>query len=215
MISFSPSTRLSHILCLGAHCDDIEIGCGGSMLRLLAEHPQAQVRWVVFGGADIARASEAKAAAEAVMGTGLHRQIIIHPFRDSHFPSQRQPIKEEFEDIKKAFTPDLIFTHSAQDAHQDHRLFQELTWNTFRDHCILEYEIPKYDGDLWRTNTYLPLDEATVQKKIKILMDYFPSQKRRSWFTPDTFRATLRLRGIECNAPAGWAEGFQSRKIVL
>jgi LmbE family N-acetylglucosaminyl deacetylase len=215
MLSFTPSTGLNHILCLGAHCDDIEIGCGGAMLRLLGEHPQAQVRWIVFGGADAARAAEATAAAQAVMGTGLHRQITILPFRDSHFPSQRQAIKDEFEEIKKAFSPDLIFTHCAQDAHQDHRLICEFTWNTFRDHCVLEYEIPKYDGDLWRANTYIPLDDATARKKIQVLMDHFPSQTKRVWFTPDTFRATLRLRGIECNAPGGWAEGFRARKMVL
>ncbi len=213
MISFTPAFGLKNILCLGAHCDDIEIGCGGALLRLLGEHPQARVHWVVFGGADPARAAEARSAAAAILGRHAQHQVTIHTFRDSYFPDQRQAIKEQVEAIKQSFQPDLIFTHSGEDAHQDHRLICELTWNAFRDHCILEYEIPKYDGDLWRANAYLPLDAATVEKKIQVLMEQFPSQTRRAWYTPDTFRATLRLRGIECNAPDGWAEGFRARKI--
>lgn len=209
------SKPLERILCLGAHCDDIEIGCGGAMLRLLAEHPRAAVRWVVFGGTDPARAAEARSAAGAVLGNDGRHRVEILSYSDSYFPASWERIKREFDRIRREFDSGLIFTHCQHDAHQDHRLIQEFTRNSFRDHCILEYEIPKYDGDLWRANTYIPLDPAVVDRKIQLLMDHFASQAHRPWFTPDTFRATLRLRGIECNAPGGWAEGFRAAKIVL
>lgn len=215
MIAFTPDRPLKRILCLGAHCDDIEIGCGGAMLRLLSEYPQAAVRWVVFGGTDPGRAQEARSAANAILGDDDRHQVEILSYRDSYFPASWELIKNEFEGIKRTFDPDLIFTHSGQDAHQDHRLIQQFTGNSFRNHCILEYEIPKYDGDLWRANTYVPLDSATVERKVRVLMEHFASQAHRGWFTPETFRATLRLRGIECNAADGWAEGFRAAKIVL
>lgn len=215
MLSFIPSSGLKRILCLGAHCDDIEIGCGGAMLRLMREHPGAQVLWVVLAAADAERAAEAQAAAQEILGTGVGHMVRLLSYRDAYFPTQRQEIKGEFERLAGEFSPDLIFTHCGEDAHQDHRLVRELTWNTFRNHCILEYEIPKYDGDLWRANVYVPLEETMRRRKIEILTRCFASQLKRPWFTADTFNATLRLRGIECNAASGFAEGFRARKIVL
>ncbi len=206
--------RPLNILALGAHSDDIEIGCGGSLLRLLAEHPHSVVYWVILSGGE-ARAEEARASANDLLGEGTRREIICGGFRDGFFPYQGAAIKDFFEGTKRDFTPDLIFTHRRDDAHQDHRLVAELTWNTFRDHLIFEYEIPKYDGDLGKPNVFIRLSEETCRRKVAILMRHFATQRSKHWFTDDLFLGLLRLRGMEANSPSSYAEGFYCRKVVI
>jgi LmbE family N-acetylglucosaminyl deacetylase len=206
--------RPLQLLCLGAHADDIEIGCGGTLLRLLAEHPDAVVRWIVFSGSE-RRAAEARHSAAEFLAAIQDRRVEVLSFRDGYFPFDGAAIKDCFEALKQEFAPSLILTHWRGDAHQDHRLIAELTHNTFRDHLVLEYEIPKYDGDLGTPNLFVPLTEAQLRRKSEALLRHFPSQHGRAWFTAETFAALARLRGIECNAPDGLAEAFYARKLVL
>jgi LmbE family N-acetylglucosaminyl deacetylase len=206
--------RSPTILFLGAHCDDIEIGCGGTALRIVDRFPDADVHWVVFTSST-QRSLEAEAAANVILRGVRRSSVDVKKFRDGFLPYVGFEVKESFEELKARVSPDLIFTHYGRDAHQDHRLVSELTWNTFRDHLILEYEVPKYDGDLGSPNVYVPLHEDVVAEKIKIVMGAYPSQAGRGWFSDDTFRAILRLRGVESNAPGGYAEGFYSRKLVI
>jgi LmbE family N-acetylglucosaminyl deacetylase len=203
------------LLCLGAHPDDIEIGCGGSILRLAAEHPTMSVRWLVFSG-DAERRQEAAAAARWFL-TGVARlEIEVLDFRDGFFPAQHAAIKEKFERLKHDYQPSLVLTHYREDLHQDHRLIAELTYNTFRDHLVWEYEIPKYDGDLGNPNLFLPLTAEQCRRKVSGLLEHFPSQRTRAaWFTGETFLGLMRLRGIGCNAPSGYAEAFYCRKAVI
>jgi LmbE family N-acetylglucosaminyl deacetylase len=201
------------VLCLGAHSDDIEIGCGGTLLHLLESRSDVAVDWVVFSG-DAVRAREARASARGLL-RGARSRIETKGFRDGFFPAQTARIKAEFERLKRRSSPDLVFCPWRGDAHQDHRLLGELAWNTFRDHLILEYEIPKYDGDWSSPNLYVPLEEKISRRKIAHLMQAFPSQTGNSWFTEETFGAVLRLRGIECNSESGKAEGFYCRKATL
>jgi LmbE family N-acetylglucosaminyl deacetylase len=201
------------ILCLGSHSDDLEIGCGGTILRLLEEQKNAVVCWVVFSS-DQARAHEARQSANSFLEKAESKEIIIKEFRDGFFPYTGGEIKECFEGLKQ-FAPDLIFTQYRHDLHQDHRLICELTWNTFRNHMILEYEVPKYDGDLGTPNFFVELDSGIVQRKAQYLLESFKSQGGKHWFTEDTFRSLLRLRGIECRASSGYAEAFYARKVVL
>jgi LmbE family N-acetylglucosaminyl deacetylase len=202
-----------NILCLGAHSDDIEIGCGGTILHL-AQNYNCVVHWVVLS-ADGVRAAEAQQAAALFAGTKFLRGPILKSFRDGFFPFEGSEVKATFEELKATISPDVIFTHSRQDSHQDHRLVAELTWNTFRDHFILEYEIPKYDGDMGQPSVFVPLNTGVSEKKVQYLMDAFQSQRGKRWFRPDTFFSLMRLRGMECNAPSGYAEAFYSRKLVL
>jgi LmbE family N-acetylglucosaminyl deacetylase len=202
------------ILCLGAHADDIEIGCGGTILRLTKEIPRAQFYWMVFSG-DQKRAREAVQGGNSFLEGISSKTIKVQDHKESYFPYVGASIKESFEAIKREFSPDLVFTHYQKDAHQDHRLLSDLTWNTFRDHLILEYEIPKYDGDLATPNLYVLLDENLVQKKTKLIFDTFQSQKDKHWFAEETFRSILRIRGVECNSPSRYAEGFYCRKMVF
>jgi LmbE family N-acetylglucosaminyl deacetylase len=202
------------VLCLGAHSDDIEIGCAGTLMRLLEEHPDATVNWVVLGANNERRAAEARASAEAVLKPAGEKQIIVKGFRDSFFPYIGAEIKEYCETLKN-FQPDLILTHTRNDLHQDHRLVCELTHNTFRDHLVLEYEVPKYDGDLGSPNVFVRLDRQTCQKKIEHLREHFGSQNERHWFDDETFWAMLRIRGVESKASSGYAEAFYCRKIQL
>jgi LmbE family N-acetylglucosaminyl deacetylase len=201
------------ILCIGAHCDDIEIGCGGSLMRLADEHPGAQFVWAVFAG-EPGREVETRAAAAALFPPGRAPTLEFHAFRGSYFPAQYGDIKDAVEGLKR-FAPDLVFTHHLDDRHQDHAILAELTWNTFRAHQVFEYEIAKYEGDLGHPNCFFPLTESVLEKKIAVLMEHFPSQRSRSWFTPDTFRALARIRGVECNAPEKFAEAFHVRKFCL
>jgi LmbE family N-acetylglucosaminyl deacetylase len=210
-----PDRRESlRLLCLGAHADDIEIGCGGTILRIAAEMPGLVVRWVVFSG-DERRRTEARNSAAAVLENVSEKQIEVLGFRDGYFPSQGANIKDHFEAVKRDFDPSFILTHWQNDAHQDHRLLAELTFNTFRNHLVLEYEIPKYDGDLGNPNFFVPLTRAQLQRKIDTISHHFVSQQGRSWLTDETFVAIARLRGIGCNAPEGVAEAFYVRKIVF
>ncbi|MGA8398916.1 MAG: PIG-L deacetylase family protein [Stellaceae bacterium] len=202
------------LLCLGAHADDIEIGCGGTILRLLSEVAQASIKWVVFSGAEERRA-EARCSAETFLQNGCKHQVDVLRFPDSRFPFCGSDIKDAFEALKRECEPSLIFTHWRRDAHQDHRVIAELTHNTFRDHLILEYEIPKYDGDLGNPNLFVPLTRHVASRKAEAIVANYPSQHTRNWFTVETFMALARLRGVECNAPDGFAEGFYSSKLVI
>lgn len=201
------------ILCLGSHSDDIEIGCGGTLLRLLEEYPNCRFHWVVFSAIGV-RGKEAEQAAHAFAGAHRLDSLVLKEFPDGFMPFVGAEVKAAFEQLKPT-TPDLIFTHQPRDAHQDHRLLSELTWNTFRNHTILEYEIPKWDGDLGRPSVFVPLAPQMYQTKIRHLMESFPSQRNKNWFDEATFQALMRLRGMECNAPSGYAEAFYSRKLVL
>jgi len=203
-----------HILCLGAHSDDIEIGCGGTILRLCQEYPNLEVTWVVFS-ANEQRTNEAGASANAFLANVSEQTVIVKNFRDGYFPYIGAEIKDYFEQLKQEQLPDLIFTHYRADLHQDHRCISELTWNTFRNHLILEYEIPKYDGDWGSPNFFVQLDKATCARKIDNLFGHFKSQLERPWFTSDLFYAILRLRGIESNAPDQFAEAFYCRKLTF
>jgi LmbE family N-acetylglucosaminyl deacetylase len=213
MIGLSAARAPRLILCLGAHSDDIEIGCGGTLLALIKRYPAARFVWAVFSG-DARRAAEASASARAYL-RGVDHAVVLSAFRDGFFPSQLESIKERFEALKTDFAPDVIFTHRSDDAHQDHRTLSQLTWNTFRDHLILEYEIPKWDGDLKTPNIYVPLPPVIVKRKTALLMRHFGTQRNKHWFTPETFNGLMRIRGLECASPSGYAEGFHSRKMSL
>jgi LmbE family N-acetylglucosaminyl deacetylase len=202
------------VLAIGAHADDIEIGCGGTILRLVGEHRDLAVDWVVLSG-DGDRGAEATESAAAFLDGAAERRIMVERFRDGFLPYDGGAVKEVFERLKSEVAPDVVFTHRLEDRHQDHRLVAELTWNTFRDHLILEYEIPKYDGDLGSPNVFVHLDEKTARRKAALLMEFFPSQGGKPWFTEDLFLSLMRLRGMEAASPSGYAEGFYGRKIVL
>jgi LmbE family N-acetylglucosaminyl deacetylase len=206
--------RPLQILCLGAHCDDIDIGCGATLLKLLSRPGSAQVTWVVFGSTPT-RARELRASAKRFLRGATSSSVVTHGFRDSYFPAQYKEIKESFEPLKALPTPDVVFTHRGDDLHQDHRLVSELTWNAFRRHLILEYEVPKYDGDLTTPNAYCSVADALVERKIKILMSSYRTQIEKPWFTAETFKAIMRLRGVEAGADTGWAEGFHARKFSI
>ena len=197
-----------------AHSDDIEIGCGGSVLKLLEQSDVGHVDWIVLGSSG-KRTDEARESAERFLGNLKSKNVIVKGFQDSFFPYIGSEIKSFFEQMKLFGTPDLIFTPYRHDLHQDHRLVSELTWNTWRNHLILEYEIVKYDGDLGSPNFFIHLSKDTCNRKIDILMDCFGSQLQRDWFTRDAFLSILRLRGIESKASEGLAEGFYCRKAVL
>jgi len=206
--------RVLQILCLGAHSDDIEIGCGGTILRLAEEYPSCIFHWVVLS-ATSERETEAQRAANLFAGSARLRGPLLKRFPDGFMPFVGAEIKSVFEELKRVVSPDLIFATSRRDAHQDHRLIGELTWNTFRDHLILEYEIPKYDGDLGQPSVFVPLMPEQYCKKVDYLMEAFPSQHTKRWFQPETFLSLMRLRGMECNAPSGYAEAFYCHKMVL
>jgi LmbE family N-acetylglucosaminyl deacetylase len=210
----APRDRGYHVLALGAHADDLEIGCGGTVLRLVAAGAVAEVWWVVLSGDEV-RAEEAEASAHAFLDGVPRPNVVLRRFRDGFFPYQGGEVKDFFEQLKLEFQPDLIFTHRRDDLHQDHRLLCELTWNTFRSHLILEYEVPKYDGDLRSPNLFVELSEETCRRKVDTLIRGFPSQAQREWFSEDVFWSLLRLRGFESSASSGYAEGFHCRKIVL
>jgi LmbE family N-acetylglucosaminyl deacetylase len=200
------------ILCIGAHSDDIEIGCGGLILSLLRRSKTVTVDWVVFS-APPGRDREARRSARMFLKGASKQRIALHAFRDGFFPYDGAAIKTEFEKLKSA-TPDLVLTHYRDDRHQDHRVLSDLTWNTFRDHLILEYEIPKFDGDLGTPNCFVPIDKTTCARKVRFLHTAFGSQRDKHWFSPETFMGLMRLRGMECRAGTGYAEAFYARKIV-
>ena len=204
---------VSRVLCLGAHADDIEIGCAGLLLVLLGRQPNVTVDWVVLS-ADDERAAETRGAAERLLAGAGEHAVTIKRFRERYFPYD-PALKEFFDELGRGPRPDLVLAPWQGDAHQDHRTVSELAANTFRNELILEYEIPKFDGDLGRPSVYVHLPAAVVEQKVDTLMGCFPSQRRRAWFTPETFRGLMRLRGVESNAPDGHAEAFHARKLVL
>ena len=209
-----PFGSARRILCLGAHSDDIEIGIGGTLLKLAERRSDLEIQWVVFS-APGQRAEEARASANDFLSGIAHREIRVGSFRECYFPSDWPSIKDWFEEIKIEFDPEVIFTHYRDDRHQDHRVLSDLSWNTFRNHLILEYEIPKYDGDLGRPNVFIPLSEELASRKIDLLLKHFRTQSAKHWFTRDTFEAVHRIRGIECASTTGRAEAFYCRKLVL
>lgn len=209
-----PHGTALQILCLGAHSDDIEIGCGGAILTLLERYHNVAVRWVVFSSNE-ERANEARTSAGAFLGQARHKEVVVKNYRDGFFPFLGAQIKDDFESLKRDYNPDLVFTHYRDDRHQDHRTISDLTWNTFRNHFILEYEIPKYDGDLGQPNFFVPLEESVCSRKIRNIVDSFRSQGQKQWFDEQTFLSILRLRGMEANSPTRFAEAFYCRKTVL
>jgi LmbE family N-acetylglucosaminyl deacetylase len=216
-LTFQPRTKVGEsmrVLCLGAHADDIEIGCGGTVLHLLSARPDTEVDWVVFtsGGT---RAEEARRAAQAFLQHAETSHVTVLDFEDGFLPHRWEAVKRQFEQIKSDCNPDLIFTHHEHDRHQDHRVVNELTWNTFRNHAILEYEIPKFDGDLGNPSVFVPLDESEVSRKVSVLLDCYQTQRDKDWFDEETFRSVCRIRGLECRSPSGYAEAFHARKLVL
>lgn len=213
MMAFEPK-GVRRVLCLGAHSDDIEIGCGGTILSLAKANPATEFYWVVFSG-DTVRRTEARNSAKAFLQNARVKRVRTERFRESYFPSQWPAIKDCFESIRKEFDPDLVLTHCREDRHQDHRVLSDLAWNTFRDHAILEYEILKYDGDLDSPNVYMPLTGETARRKTSLLTKHFRSQARKHWFTADAFLSLMRIRGIECAAPGGYAEAYYGRKISV
>ena len=203
-----------NVLCLGAHSDDIEIGCGGTILRLIDEYPNSRFYWAVFSATGVRRA-EAERGADLFAGSEHLEKLFLKEYPDGFMPFAGAEIKSAFEEMKKIVAPDVVFTHNRRDAHQDHRLLSDLTWNTFRNHCVLEYEIPKYDGDLGQPNVFVPLKDEIRRAKVDHLMETFQSQRSKAWFQESTFFALMRLRGMECNAASGYAEAFYGRKIVV
>lgn len=200
------------VFCFGAHCDDIEIGCSATLVELAKHAPGLNFVWTVFSG-DATRESETRAAAAMLLGKRARIDVQVHRFRGSYLPESWSSIKDVFESLKQQLSPDLIFTHALHDRHQDHRIVSELTWNTFRDHSVLEYEIPKYEGDLTQPNFLVPIPASTLAEKLDMLSSCFASQRERAWFDSDVFRGLMRIRGIECNAASGFAEGFHARKL--
>jgi LmbE family N-acetylglucosaminyl deacetylase len=214
LILGKPAGAAYRLLCLGAHADDIEIGCGGTILSLLKQYHHLIIRWIVFS-ANEERAREAQASAEAFLEGARDKEITVKNYRDGFFPFVGAQIKDDFESLKRKFSPDLVLTHYRKDRHQDHRLISDLTWNTFRNHLILEYEIPKFDGDLGCPNFFVPLEEWICSRKVRNLVQSFQSQEEKQWFEEETFFAILRLRGMEANSPTRFAEAFYCRKLVL
>jgi LmbE family N-acetylglucosaminyl deacetylase len=202
------------VLALGAHADDIEIGCGGTLLRLAAERPGLEVLWVVCC-ATPERAVEARASAEAFLEQAAGRRVLVRGHRDGYLPYAGAVLKDEFEALKREFDPDLVLTHYRDDRHQDHRIVSDLTWNTWRNHLVLEYEIPKYDGDFGSPNLFAALPAATLEMKIGLILRHFPTQAKKHWFSEDLLRAVARIRGMECAAPERFAEAFYCRKAVV
>lgn len=205
----------NEFLFIGAHCDDIEIGCGGVVLKLIKEYPKAFFRWIVFSSTE-QRAAEALNSSDLFLSATQNKEVVLKDFHNGYFPYIGAEIKDYFEALKKTINPDIIFTHHGQDYHQDHRILSELTWNTFRNHFILEYEIPKYDGGLGSPNIFFSLNQSESQKKVEILLQCFTSERlTKKWFTAETFRGLMRLRGVECNASSGYAEAFYCRKAAF
>ena len=202
------------ILCLGAHCDDIEIGCGGTLLKILQEFKNSAVHWIVFSS-DPKREEEARSSANIFLDCAGSKRISIEKFRNGFFPYVGGEIKEYFEGIRELFAPDVIFTHYRADLHQDHKTISDLTWNTYRNHLILEYEIPKYDGDFGSPNLFVPLEFPILQHKIKSILTAFTTQNNKHWFTEELLLSVLRIRGMECCSPTKYAEAFYCRKAIL
>jgi LmbE family N-acetylglucosaminyl deacetylase len=202
------------LLCLGAHCDDIEIGCGGTILKFIEGYDIDQIMWVVFTSDELRR-EEAHPSAELFLQNVNEKDIRLFNFRDGYLPSVWNEVKNRFESLKSEFSPDMIFTHYRNDLHQDHRVINELTWNTFRDHLIFEYEIPKYDGDLGNPNLFVPLEDGLVKQKKEIILSCFQSQLNKQWLDDALLTSIMRIRGMECASESKFAEAFYNRKMIL
>jgi LmbE family N-acetylglucosaminyl deacetylase len=202
------------VLCLGAHSDDLEIGCGGAVLEWLATREEIDITWVVLSASG-KRETEALESANELLSKAKRKKVVLRDFRDGYFPLEFERIKNFFEELKASENPDVILTHRLEDRHQDHKLVAELTWQTFRDHLVLEYEIPKYEGDLAQPNFYVPLSTGAGEAKVKHLLRHFGSQRAKSWFRSETFLGLMHIRGIECRAASGMAEGFHVRKATI
>jgi LmbE family N-acetylglucosaminyl deacetylase len=213
-LSLPGESETLRLLVIGAHSDDIEIGCGGTILRLLESVQSLDVTWVVLAGAS-ERGDEARRSAADFLAGAFANALVVESFRDSFFPAEWVRIKEFFERLKADVSPDLVLTHQRSDLHQDHRVVNELTWNTFRDHLILEYEVPKYDGDFGAPSIFVELTEEVARRKIELLMAHFSTQRGKHWFSDDLFWGLLRLRGMEANSTTRLAEAFYARKIVV
>jgi LmbE family N-acetylglucosaminyl deacetylase len=213
-LGFLDGAHPLHILCIGAHSDDIEIGCAATLLRLARSGRPLRVSWVVLSAVGD-RAQEARHSAEELLGKTVDLQMHVAGFRDAYFPADFAAVKDHFAELRRQTSPDLVFTHCIDDRHQDHRLVGELTWQAWRDHLILEYEIPKYEGDLGRPNVFVAASTATAEAKVEHLLKYFGSQRSKDWFSRETFVALMRLRGLECRAADGFAEAFVARKLML
>jgi LmbE family N-acetylglucosaminyl deacetylase len=202
------------LLCIGAHSDDIEIGCGATILSWLDSFPSVDVTWVVLNGVS-ERKQEARRSAGAFLMRAKHSRIVFGTFQDGYLPAQYSKAKAFFEKVKKGTEPDIVLTHFLNDRHQDHKLVAELTWNTWRNHLVFEYEIPKYEGDLAQPNGYLPVSEAIAHLKVAHLERFFATQRSKGWFAAENFLALMRIRGLECRSSSGYAEAFHVRKFVL
>ncbi len=202
------------VLCIGAHSDDIEIGCAGTLLRWVREYPQLHVIWLVLSARG-ARAAEARRSARTLMRRAASLDVVVGDFEDAHFPVEFRELKTFLADLRRRCDPQVVLTHGLDDRHQDHRLVAEMTWQHWRDHLVLEYEIPKYEGDLGQPNLYAPLPAALAERKIAHLERHFGTQRSKDWFSDSTFRSLMRLRGVECRAPSGYAEAFTCRKSIL
>jgi LmbE family N-acetylglucosaminyl deacetylase len=213
-LALDADRRIGTILTIGAHADDLEIGCGGTILHLGQSHPDAEVVWVVLSS-EGTRADEARRSADDFLQDFSNVRVIVKEFRDGFFPYLGGLVKEFFEELKSTVSPDLVFTHQRSDLHQDHRVVNELTWNTFRDHLILEYEIPKYDGDLGNPGVFVPISETVAARKIELLQEHFATQADKHWFQEELFRGLLRLRGMQAPTPTRYAEAFHCRKLTF
>ena len=202
------------VTCLGAHCDDIEIGCGGTLLSLRAQFPQLEMRWLILSSNEL-RAAEARASAERFGVADPAKHVQVESFRDGYLPYEGAAVKQAIHAHRETFEPDLVLTHYRDDRHQDHRMVSDVTWNAYRDHLVLEYEIPKWDGDLGIPNIFMPLRHEEVEAKLSILHDCYASQHEKDWFQPQAFRGLRSVRGVESHAPSGYAEAFHARKLVL
>jgi LmbE family N-acetylglucosaminyl deacetylase len=210
---FGGETPLRRVLAIGCHADDVEIGCGATLLALTRERPEIDVTWVVLA-ADGGRQTEARASADSFLADAAEAEIVLHEFRDGFMPYRGEAVKEAFEQLKHV-QPDLVLTHTRADLHQDHRLACELTWNTFRDHLVLEYEIPKVDGDLGTPNLFVPVSKALAEEKVERVLASFATQRDKHWFDADVFLGLMRIRGMECRSPSGYAEAFFARKVPV
>jgi LmbE family N-acetylglucosaminyl deacetylase len=209
-----PSGPRLSVLALGSHADDIEIGCGASLLALGRTRPEVELTWVVLG-AQGERETEARTSAESFIDPGTRSEVVVYGFRDGFFPYVGGEVKDVFEELKSRLEPDVILTHTRHDLHQDHRLVCELTWNTWRNHLILEYEIPKYDGDLGTPNVFVPVSEELAREKARLIANAFASQQTKHWFDEDIFLGLMRIRGMEASSASGYAEAFVCRKLSL
>jgi LmbE family N-acetylglucosaminyl deacetylase len=214
ILGLSSLAPLRRVLVIGCHADDAEIGCGGTLLTLTRSIPDLEVDWIVLSASG-ERAEEARSSAQAFLADAAVSRVEVHGFRDGFLPYHGGEVKEVFEDLKGRVDPELVLTHTRDDLHQDHRLACELTWNTFRDHLILEYEIPKVDGDLGRPNVFVPLTASIAKEKVDLLLEHFPTQAGKHWFDRELFLGLMRIRGMEAVAPERLAEAFTARKLAL